>query len=487
MDNTQVALKRFTCLLLFLSGAVVAESHDSKKPDMAGHDVDSLPFKTTTEDGKEVLCVPVVLEVDTKEGLEPVEVTYECSPVDKTAPVPQNDQRGSAEAQTLKSELLDELGKKEKSIVEVPRDQLETAEETGEAPVSEVPEPELPVIPPKKIRPIKLYASLRANISITDDDVEISDGASRIGMFALKQANGMDYTGHIELGVNLFDNLEGLINGDTNTPQGKDVALSLRLLYANLEKGETGSTIGKNWSIYYRAAEVTDRFVVYGAKGTGVYNAGTDGGGSGTGRADNVLQIYSERYKLHWGLQAQYGTKIPGLDESVHYKWNYGAGIRYSWLSGFSLSTAYNHNTPEKITPEMLQRGIEGDGETLIVAANYGINRVYIGFTYTWLKNHVTDNLQQFFDARGWEFYSRYDFRSNIRLVAGYNYLKPEDENYSGLYNVRDLIIGAQYTFGKRDYSDMVYVEYLNSHGKLADGSPGEDIITIGGRYRLNW
>ena len=93
----------------------------------------------------------------------------------------------------------------------------------------------------------------------------------------------------------------------------------------------------------------------------------------------------------------------------------------------------------------------------------------------------------QFFDAQGWEIYSRYDLRSNIRVVAGYNYQEPIDDQYTGQFNIRAFITGAQYTFNERNYSDMVYVEFLNDNGSLADGGEKGNIITIGGRYGFDW
>jgi hypothetical protein len=483
------SVKMIVCIILLtlLAGTAWAEPLSESTDETPDTKIETKPFRTNTEKGEETICVPLVTSKAIENQQETGKITYECLPPEEAAVEPQTDERGSAETTVLKDELLKELGKKEETIIEVPAEIVEAAKKAGEAPVEEVPTPQVPVTPPEKTKPIKLYASLRLNMNFSEEKKEVSDGASRIGLLALKKDNDLIYTGQIELGVNVFDNLNGIIDGDTNTKDGKDTTLSLRLLTANMEKNRRGVTVGKNWSIYYRVAKVTDRFVVYGAKGTGVFNAGTDGGGSGTGRADNVMQVYSLRSKLQWGLQAQYGSEVPGLDEAVNYKLNYSAGLRYVWTSGYEVSAAYNRNNPEKFTSEMLQRGLTGDGETSIVAAKYSDHRMYFGATYAWLNNHVTDNASQFFDAQGWEIYSRYDVRSNIRVVAGYNYQDPKDDTYTGQFNIRAFIAGAQYTFNERNYSDMVYVEFLNDNGRLADGGEKGSIITIGGRYGFDW
>ena len=49
-------------------------------------------------------------------------------------------------------------------------------------------------------------------------------------------------------------------------------------------------TAGKNWSTYYRVASFTDRFQGTGASASGAFNAGTDDGYTGTGRADGFIQ-----------------------------------------------------------------------------------------------------------------------------------------------------------------------------------------------------
>ena len=48
--------------------------------------------------------------------------------------------------------------------------------------------------------------------------------------------------------------------------------------------------MGKNWSAYYQVGGWTDRMQGAGGAALGVYNAQTDGGPTGTGRADTTLQ-----------------------------------------------------------------------------------------------------------------------------------------------------------------------------------------------------
>jgi len=57
-----------------------------------------------------------------------------------------------------------------------------------------------------------------------------------------------------------------------------------RLAYIGLQQDENIVLVGKNWSTYYLVASFTDRFSSLGGEASGVYNAKSDGGNSGTRR-----------------------------------------------------------------------------------------------------------------------------------------------------------------------------------------------------------
>lgn len=82
-----------------------------------------------------------------------------------------------------------------------------------------------------------------------------------------------------------------LIGGDPGTQEDSDnVALPLRLAFVGFEGPQGRVSFGKQWSTYYDVAVFTDQAPFFGGSASGTYNAGTDGGVSGTGRANQALQ-----------------------------------------------------------------------------------------------------------------------------------------------------------------------------------------------------
>jgi len=172
------------------------------------------------------------------------------------------------------------------------------------------------------------------NFNENDELTEISlgDGASRVGIRG--EWNFTEHWGVFGRAEAGFDIL------DTFTPKGTgddvDNKINQRLLYGGVNSDNLTATWGKNWSAYYQVAGMTDRFSIFGGNAAGVYNAGTDGGAVGTGRADDVFQLklYTSSLKairikpFNLNLQFQEGQPIPGV-EGQRYGKAWGAS---AWL-----------------------------------------------------------------------------------------------------------------------------------------------------------
>ena len=259
------------------------------------------------------------------------------------------------------------------------------------------------------------------------------------------------------------------------------------VFYGSVGMKNLSLTYGKNWSVYYNVAGVTDRFLVYGGRAAGVYNANTDGGPSGTGRADRALQLSSARKQFEWGLQLQHNEKIPQIQENIKYSWNSSFSGLYRWKNGITSGVAYNLARPEEITTAMRIQGLSGDAKAGIISANYQAENDYIGVTLTRTENHETDDKQNYLDTESWEVYYRHDFNVQWRLVAGHNRLNPSSNNYQGNFDINETILGVQFTFGEHDFTDMVFIESAYNQGHQADGSSRDSQLTVGFRYRLSY
>ncbi|NRB38690.1 MAG: hypothetical protein HRU20_09530, partial [Pseudomonadales bacterium] len=154
-----------------------------------------------------------------------------------------------------------------------------------------------------KTLPVKAYLSLRANAHVSkSENASVTDGGTRGGLIYAKRLDNDDQLIlHLEVGSEVFGNIDGFIHPDERDDEAN--AFNRRLSYLRYGRDDYYVVLGKNWSVYHFIASMTDRFITVGGKATGIYNASTDGGATGSGRADNALQIRSSRGNLQWGLQ----------------------------------------------------------------------------------------------------------------------------------------------------------------------------------------
>jgi len=143
---------------------------------------------------------------------------------------------------------------------------------------------------------VKPYASARVRYTASkegDTSQESDpwdDGGSRAGISGELQFRPRFWLlGRAEVGFNLGDSLQLLKNG-FGQEKNDDAKASIRLLYGGVQTPSSTLVYGKNWSTYYQVASITDRFESFGGDASGTFNAQTDGGPTGTGRADNVWQ-----------------------------------------------------------------------------------------------------------------------------------------------------------------------------------------------------
>jgi hypothetical protein len=336
---------------------------------------------------------------------------------------------------------------------------------------------------------ILLYASLRLNVTNEDGSTGLNDGASRVGFIFKKSfSNDNELFARSEGGINIVDQFENFTNKDSSAGE-RDAGSTLtpRLYYAGYRRNQFRALAGKNWSAYYDVAGLTDRFAVYGGTSMGVYNANTDGGASGTGRADHVAQIRYRGEMWHLALQGQTDTEIPGFESKFDYDYGVGLSAMQILKIGLGYGAAFNLAAPQRITPEMKNSGFTGDDRSATVALRYMRDRFLAVSTVGYFENHEADEEGVYFDAFGWEVYSRIDPLPRLRIVAGVNYLWPDDDDYLGSLVKRQLIAGFHYTFWRNTFDDMLYLEILSDRGVNATGEDQRSSVTAGVRVKLEW
>jgi predicted porin len=322
-----------------------------------------------------------------------------------------------------------------------------------------------------------------------------SDGGSRIGLTWHWRINpDIGLFARAEAGINILDQIDFLFNrGDR--PAGQDFGDTFfrRLLNVGVETPRAVLTVGKAWSTYYRVSSFTDRFQGTGASASGTYNAGTDGGSTGTGRADDVLQgrgfagpLQRELLLRPLGLnvQLQHGEPIP-LVEGKRYNTTVGLSTVYETESSLAIGVAYNHANIDDADLEALRSvGIDGDATALVVGARWYGDKWYVGTVVSRLKNHDTTDDGIYFDGTGWEVYSQYNVLGPWWAVAGWNILEPDSSQaQAGAFEVDYGVVGVRYSF--QGFRKMIFANVRLESSVSQDGSPRSDVYTIGIRWDL--
>lgn len=342
----------------------------------------------------------------------------------------------------------------------------------------------------------EFYGSVRLHAIKPFDELsersalKLGDGASRVGVRGeWKFARRWRLFGRAETGFDILDTFTS-----KGTSEDSSKGLEKRLLYGGFEHSNLLAVWGKNWSAYYQIAGMADRFAIFGGQAAGIYNAGTDGGATGTGRADDVLQarIYTSSLKalrikpFNLNLQYQEGQPIPQVEGR-----NYGKAYGISaWLEtetdygvGLAWQRSYIDNPDD---PILSLAGISGHATAFALATRTYGKRWYAALVLSRLENVATNDLFEYIDAKGAELYAQWEFRENWWLVGGGNWLDPDDDDpEAGEYKVAYGVFGLRYTLDS--FNRMVYAEYRLDHGRLVDGTRRDNELTIGFRVDFGY
>jgi outer membrane protein N len=332
------------------------------------------------------------------------------------------------------------------------------------------------------------YGSLRVVAGINSDgQTGIDNNGSRVGLnFLADITETIEAVGRAEFGLNLVDNDQELdfSPGDPNFAVGEGAeTISTRLGYVGA-RGELGEfTWGKRWSVYYDyCAEWTDRFLAVGGDASGTYNAGTDGGISGTGRAEAAFQYRSpDLGPFSAGVQWQNRSRT---DEDEDFADTWGAALDVELGAGLKLGVAFNDVRDGVDDPE-LNEPKEGD-QSFIVGAQWTMGDWYVAANYNRSDEHETDDEGTFFDAQGAELYASLALDARHTVYAGFNWLEPDDSDYGGDFERRYVAAGVSRAFGLERSRSVVFLECALEDSTAADGSDGRDSV-FGGGMRLNF
>ncbi len=340
------------------------------------------------------------------------------------------------------------------------------------------------------------YGQLRTHLASFRDDLEVQDNATRVGMnFATRGAIKM-FAG-TEWGVNLVrsETQFNLSAAGSDTDFGSVATTTnpvflARLGFVGVDFGPLGKVaIGKQYAVQYDiAGYTTDRFNVFGGQGTHAYVAGTDGGQTGTGRADRIVNYRNTILKfLEVGVQGQF--RGAGNDTTTD---GAGGSLQFKILPGVKFGGTYTR-TNWSPTQQQL-RGMGSNSDYMAVGTRIDWRILQFGAVYS--RQHNGDvafvaapNGQStpiVFDAVGAEVYTRINV-GRFAVIGGYTLQDPKvrDPLLNPNFKTSYFILGAEWFFAK---NGKVYSESrIDVDSTTAAGEPGYNVFTIGFRYDFSW
>jgi len=345
----------------------------------------------------------------------------------------------------------------------------------------------------------RVYARFGVQTALTEGEAQVQDARSRLGLEFSTGGEDVRLFAHAEWSVRLTGTESPFNQGETTSSgfvvfddASNQNLFGNRLGYLGVDLGDRGRvTLGKQWGVHYDITSYTDRFHVFGADASATFNAGTDGGLMGTGRADSAL-IYRVDLldRVEFGLQAQFNGLRDG--EFVD---GYGASLQFEMLEGLKLGAAY---TCALFNDSLKGRviGLNGNGEYLAVGVSYESDDLTLAGVYAHQRNGdlvrvpIVDVgerlvLPVVFNARGVELFGRYQWTPQLGLLGGYlNYRPDRDEANAPYINKRTdleyVVLGSDFRWRA---NTVAFAEYRWADGIDTLGQPGEDVFVLGLQY----
>ncbi len=313
------------------------------------------------------------------------------------------------------------------------------------------------------VRFFRFYGSLRLRALVqAGSTFELDGQTSRMGVrFEGKLTRKMTGIARAEVGFNFLDE-EALTGIGEGRGLNLDTFFFDRLAFIGARFALNEVRFGKQWSAFYDVGVFSDQMPYLAGAGTGVFAARTDGGVSGTGRADDALQYSGAIGEFRYTLQAQIRNET---DEDKALADTFGASLTWEANQRVQIGAAYNQ-VRDGIPDPGIDEPKEGD-RAFIVGYRYRTEPLYFGVTTTLFDNHETDDIGVFFGGLGLEAYASYRLTPKLMARGAVSALLP-DSDYPGEYRVLTFTSGLNYVFTDKLF--LVFLTRLDAT-RLADGS----------------
>ncbi|MCK5846123.1 MAG: porin [Bacteroidales bacterium] len=270
------------------------------------------------------------------------------------------------------------------------------------------------------------------------------------------------------------------ISADPGAPGTTQSALFARQGYIGISTPYGRFSIGKMWGVHYNIAGYLDNMYMFGGDAIGVYNAGTDGGASGTGRADQAVKYEFYKGNFFFGAQLQArdisNTSRTGIDASS-FATTYQIG---SFLIGASYSRVFDGIE----NPSLGEAKI--NDEMGAVAINYTKGHFMVSIINIVFNNHEKDNNGVYYKGWGVEYNIKYDFgKTKAWSIVSNSSIMMPFESVGSKYIMNRYALEVARRFSINTLATLG-VKFDNTY--LANGKPEElTTVALGFYYNFNY
>ena len=315
-----------------------------------------------------------------------------------------------------------------------------------------------------------IYGLFQVQTVLQDGEYHINDGSTHIGLDFVKRISpNLTFYAQIEIGLNLVtsENFDAVVNPNSDkdffdlvNPNNDNFGFSSRLGLVGVDLGKYGKfSVGKQWSVYYDIAGWTDYWYNFGADVTPAYWNDTDGGSSGTGRANNA-SIYR--------VSLPTGTNIGLQVQAINKRYSYGASVIQN-IGDLEIGASFIHSDMNEVFKDSVAN-FTNPMKELVAGFRYMKRKTYASLNLTSGENRIIKIDGNYTAIPTWGFESVYSHQLNEKwmLIGGFDYLESR-RDYSGKLNsMFNYILSANYNLSKNAF---FYAEfsYKNPDSELSN------------------
>ena len=335
---------------------------------------------------------------------------------------------------------------------------------------------------PSALKSIVPYGTIENVFTASKDGFYISDFIPRVGLkgdWATSPGSKYSMFTKIEFGLNLVKRND-YISFSPDPNQGKITqTVFIRLGYIGFSTPYGNISIGRQWGVNYTLSGNIDDMYLGGGYGIGVYNSGTDGGISGTGRADQLLKYEYTSDNFYVGAQAQF------RDISLNNKFfadSYGFASYYK-IGLLKIGASYNKvlDGVEYPTPGQPKK----NDQLATILIDYRTENFHFGIMPEYFVNHEKNNIDSTYSGFGGEYSLKYNFgkEKKWRIVQNTYLVLPTNKDSKYMLN------GFTFNLARRFNDNIaVILAFTIDNSINEDGTrPKNNLFGIGFYYNFNY